>query len=560
MKHMNSVRIIALGGSADVTRNMYAYEYRQSGSITDILLVDCGVGFPDATMQGIDYLIPDISYLEDKIDKIRGLVLTHGHMDHIGALKYIAPQLNNPQLYGTRLTAALADANMREFGIPNSVKVVDEDQVLNLAPFRVSFVHVTHSIPDATNLIIETPIGKFYHGSDYKFDWSPIDGRPTEVNKIVNAAGKDGFLCLLSDCVRSENSGYTLSEKIIDESLNQVLQRTQGKLIFATFSSNISRIQQAVDVAVKNNRLICFIGRSIRNNVEIAKRLKYLRYPKQSEAKENMLSNVPDSKLMLIVTGSQGETGSALTRIANEEHKRISTTAKDKVIISADPIPGNETAVNNVINSLSARETEVIYTDIHDALHVSGHGSKGDIALMLGLTRPKYSIPIGGEHKQMAQFKKIAMALGHNAKNIFIPKGGEVVTFEQSGNAFIDQPITLRDVMVDGYGIGDIDSGVLNDRRQLAQEGFVNIVIPLSKSKELDGVITIITRGFVFHDEKESKELLNKARSITIDILNKQTGDNIELKHRITKQLKRFFYDETGRNPLILPVIVQSNV
>ena len=557
---MNSVSIIPLGGSADVTRNMYAYEYRRSGIATDILLVDCGIGFPDATMHGIDYLIPDISYLEDKLDKIRGLVLTHGHLDHIGALKYIAPQLKNTQLYGTKLTAALADAGMQEFGLPNKVKVVDDNKILNLGPFRVSFVHVTHSIPDATNLVIETPIGKFYHGSDYKFDWSPIDGRPTEANKIVSAAGKNGFLCLLSDCVRSENRGNTLSEKIIDESLQYELQRTQGKFIFATFSSNISRIQQAVNVGIKNNRLICFLGRSIRNNVEIAKRLAYLKYPKKFEIKEHMLSNVPDNKLLLIVTGSQGEPGSVLTRIANEDHKRVTTTDKDKVVISADPIPGNETAVNSVINAFSARETEVIYTDIHYSLHVSGHGSRGDIALMLGLTKPKYSIPIGGEHKQMAQYKKIAVEMGHNANSVFIPKGGETVTFEQGGKAYIDKPIILHDVMVDGYGIGDIDNSVINDRQQLSQDGFVNVVIPLSKSGKLDGPVTIITRGFVFHEQQESSKILDDAKSMTADLLHKHTGDYSHLKNRVTKQLKQFFYDKTGRKPLVLPIIIQSKI
>ena len=550
---MNSIRIIPLGGSDNVTRNMYGYEYRQSGTVTDILLVDCGIGFPDASMQGVDYIIPDISYLVDKLDKIRGLVLTHGHMDHIGALKYIAPLLKNPPLYGTRLTAALAEANMREFGLPNIVKVVDGEQKLNLGPFKVSFVHVTHSIPDAANLVIETPIGKFYHGSDYKFDWSPIDGQPTEVNKIVAAAGNNGFLCLLSDCVRSENSGYTLSERIIDKHLYQELQQTEGKLIFATFSSNISRIQQAVNAAVKNNRLFCFLGRSMRNNVEVAKRLKYLQYPKQSEVKENMLGNIPDNKLVLIVTGSQGEPNSVLARIANEEHRRVTTTAKDRIIISADPIPGNETSVNSIINAFSSRETEVVYTDIHDSMHVSGHGSKGDIALMLGLTKPKYSIPIGGEHKQMTQFKKIAIGIGLNPKNIFIPKGGDTVTFDQDGKAYIDTPINLHDVIVDGYGIGDIDSNVLNDRQQLSQEGFVNVVISANN-------ITLITRGFIFHGEKESKALFDEARSIVASVLNKQNGDYKELKSRITKQLKQFFYEKTGRNPLILPVIIQNKV
>lgn len=557
---MKTVRIIPLGGSPQVTRNMFAYEYRNNGKIEDILLVDCGIGFPDESMYGVDYLVPDISYLKDKQRKIQGLVLTHGHMDHIGALKFILPQLNVP-VYGTRLTAALAEADLREVGLKNQITVVDNDSKLTLGSFRVSFVHVTHSIPDAANLIIETPIGTFYHGSDYKFDWTPVDGRATEVHKIVQAAGKKGVLCLLSDCVRSEQPGYTLSEQVVEKSLQTEIQNSNGKFIFSTFSSNISRIQQAINVALENNRSICFLGRSIRKNVEVAKRLKYLYFPQKAVVKEFQLKKIPANQAALIVTGSQGEPASVLVRMANEEFNSISIGRGDTIVISADPIPGNETAVNNMINLLAAQEARVVYTDIHDELHVSGHASQADLSLMLGLTQPRFIIPMGGEYKQAVQYKELVLKMGYKEERIFLLGQGDILSFDEKGNANYDKPITLQNVMVDGLGIGDVGTSVLRDRNQLAEEGFVVIIVPYATSRrDVVGEVDIVSRGFVFHKEKETERMLEQAKKRVYQTIKGRKGRSADwhyLRRKISDDLGNFFYTELNRRPLILPVIVE---
>lgn len=558
---MRSVRIIPLGGSPQVTRNMFVYELRNNGKIIDILLVDCGVGFPDESMYGVDYLIPDVTYLKDKLDKIRGLVLTHGHMDHIGALKFVLPQLNNIRVFGTRLTAALAETQLREFNLAQKVEVVNTQQNLNLGNFTVSFVHVTHSIPDATNLVIRTPIGTFYHGSDYKFDWTPIDQKPTEVDKIVAAAGKNGVLCLLSDCVRSEREGYTLSEKIITRSLQAEIKNTPGKFLFATFSSNISRIQQAIDVALSDQRQISFSGRSIKRNVDVAKGLKYLQFPKRATIGENRLEKVHPRKLALVVTGSQGEPGSALSKIANDEHKYITVGKGDTIVISADPIPGNENAVNTMINRLSAQGARVVYSDIHDELHVSGHGAKGDLALMLGLTRPKYIVPMGGEYKQMVQYKDLAIGMGYAEKNIFLLNRGEVLAFDERGGVKVDKPVQLKNIMVDGLGVGDVGTVVLRDRQKLAEDGFIVAIVPYDINRgQVVGDVDVVTRGFVFRREKSSKQLIQEAKKRIYQNIKVRKGRALDwayLRKKISDDLEEYFYTELNRRPLILPVIVE---
>lgn len=557
---MISVNIIPLGGSSEVTRNMFAYEYRINGQVEDILLVDCGIGFPDESMLGIDYLIPDITYLKDKLKKIRGLVLTHGHMDHIGALKFLLPKLRT-RVYATRLTAALAEVDLREVGLKDTVRIVEDDEIIILGSFRVAFIHVSHSIPDAANLVIATPVGVFYHGSDYKFDWQPVDGKPTEVYKIVRAAGEKGVLCLLSDCVRSENTGYTLSEKIIEESLLTEVKKTRGKFLFATFSSNISRIQQAINAGLANGRKLFFAGRSMRKNIEVAKRLKYLHFPQSQVVVEKQLAQEPGNKLLCIVTGSQGEPGSVLARLANDEYQYLSLSGGDTIVLSADPIPGNEQAVNKVINLLSAQGGNVVYTDIHDELHVSGHGSQGDLALMIGLTRPKFIVPIGGEYKQMVQLRKLAMEMGYRSDDIFILKTGQVLSFDEVGRAVITQAIETHTVMVDGLRVGDVGTYILRDRQQLAQEGFVVVVVPYEVYKgELAGEIDIVTRGFVFHKEKETEALLARAKKRIYGLLEKRKGRAFDwpyVRSKITENLEQFFISELDRKPLILPVVIE---
>src|SRR3990167_4777432 len=394
------LRIIPLGGIGNVTKNLYVYEYRsRPDNISDILIVDCGVGFPDEAMYGIDLVIPDITYLRDKINKIRGIILTHGHEDHIGALPYILPVLNVP-VYGTLLTAKLAEVKLQDSGLQVKVNVINENIPLKIGPFSIEFIHVTHSVPDAANLFIKTAVGNFYHGSDFKFDWTPIDGKKTEVAKIAKAS-EAGITLLLSDCVRVESEGYTLSERKIEDSLEKEIRNCDGRFIFTTQSSNISRIQQAIDVSIRNNRKIAFLGRSILKNVEVAKKLNYIHISDLYTVGEKEIHKVNSSELTLIVTGSQAQPNSVLSRIAEGAHKYVRIKNGDVVVFSADPIPGYENAVHTLIDILTASGARVAYSEITDALHVSGHASKRDLALMIGLTNPNILLPIGGTYRQM---------------------------------------------------------------------------------------------------------------------------------------------------------------
>ncbi|MBI4990963.1 ribonuclease J [Candidatus Gottesmanbacteria bacterium] len=553
-----TLRLISLGGFGDVTKNMFVYEYRRDkNNISDILIVDCGIGFPDEAMYGIDLVIPDITYLRDKKDKIRAIVLTHGHEDHIGALPYILPELKVP-VYGTRLTAALAEVKLRDFGLHTHINVTDIDNVLRIGPFSVEFVHVTHSIPDATNLIIRTPVGIFYHGSDFKFDWTPIDGKKTDVGKIARVA-KEGILCLLSDCVRVESPGYTLSEVVIEDTLEKEIRNCPGKFIFTTQSSNISRIQQAVNVAIRNNRKIAFLGRSIVENVEVTKRLKYIEFPDMFVVSEKTLSRYKPNELALIVTGSQAQPNSALSRIAEGQHKFVSIGNGDVVVFSADPIPGYENSVHNLIDILTACGARVSYSDITEELHVSGHGAANDLSLMLSLVSPKYVIPIGGTFRQMKHYSLLAQKMGYRENQIILPRDGTIIEFDSSKNAKTGGQLDLKNIMIDGLGIGDIGNVVLRDRQTMASEGIVIVVVPIEQST---GRITaepdIISRGFVYM--KESGRLIDEAKRVVTDSLRLKKGRIMDWKYvrkQIEGNLEEFLYKETRRRPLILAMVIE---
>lgn len=552
------VRIIQLGGTGNVTKNMYVYEYRSTpDTISDILIVDCGIGFPDETMYGIDLVIPDITYLRDKKDKIRGLVLTHGHEDHTGALPYLLPELKVP-IYASRLTAALAEVKLKEIGMHTSVNLFTPDDVLKLGPFTIESVHVTHSIPDATNLIIRTPVGIFYHGSDYKFDWTPIDGRQTDVAKIARAS-EEGILCLLSDCVRVESQGYTLSERVIEDTLEKEMRNCNGTFIFTTQSSNISRIQQAVNVAIRNNRKIAFLGRSIEANVQVSRRLGYLEYPDMFVVNEKELKRIPGKEMALIVTGSQAQPRSVLTRIAEGVHKNVAIRPGDVVVFSADPIPGYENAVHTLIDTLTASGARVAYSDITDELHVSGHGAAHDLALMIGLTRAKYLFPIGGTIRHMRHYADMAQNMGYNAKNIILPIEGNILEFDANGNFHMGKRIDLKNIMVDGLGVGDIGSVVLRDRQTMANEGIVIVVVPVDHNTgQVTAEPDIISRGFVYM--KESAGLMESAkRVVTRSLESKHTPitDWRFIRNQIEDNLQEFLYKETHRNPLILSVVIE---
>jgi ribonuclease J len=542
--------IISLGGVA-VNKNMYVYETDR-----DIIIVDCGIAFPDEEMPGIDLVIPDVSYLNDKKNKIRGIFLTHGHEDHRGALPYILPELPKVPIYGTKLTIGLAQIRCDEAGIKADWREAKYEEPITVGDFTVNFVHVTHSIPDAANLIIKTPAGVIFHGADFKFDWTPVDGFPTQVQAIASA-GEDGILCLLSDCLRVEKSGYTLSEAMIEETFEQQIQKCFGKFIITTQSSNIGRIQQAVNVAQRHNKRIVFAGRSIEQNSEVAVRLGYLTLPKDKIIRVEDVGRYPANQIMVLATGSQGQDNSALARMANGEHK-IKINDGDFVIFSQDPIPGSETAVNDLINTLIKAGAEVYYSAILDDLHVSGHEAADGLRLMLALTKPKFVWPIGGTLRHLKHYAKLAAGMGYKPENILIPEEGQIVRFNNN-NVALDGRVEVKNVLIDGLGIGDVGNVVLRDRLTMSADGVVMVIVPVEKATgQVVGNVDIVSRGFVYM--KESDELIGEAKQVVRATLSDHSGPVADLRflrRHISDALEKFLFQATHRRPLILPVIVE---
>ncbi|MBI2405343.1 ribonuclease J [Candidatus Gottesmanbacteria bacterium] len=554
----DALRLVPLGGIGNVTKNMYVYEYRVDGKLRDILLVDCGVGFPDAEMYGVDLVIPDVRYLSDKRDKIRGLVFTHGHDDHIGGIPHIYPKLGRVPMWGTKLTAAFANIKLKEQAIRTQVQPVDFGQELHIGPFTVSFVRVTHSIPDASNLIIQTPIGIFYHGSDFKFDFQPLDGKRSEIEKI-NAVGRRGVLCLLTDSLGSERRGFTPSEQVIGETLEKELSMCSGKFLFTTQSSNISRIQLAIEIALKHGRKIAFLGRSIDQNTEASLKIGYMRFPREAVVRDRDLKRLPPMKQFLVVAGAQGQPGSALSRIANDDHRFVHIEEGDSVVFSADPIPGNENSVSALIDELYRKGARVAYSNIMEDLHVSGHGSQGDLMLMLSSVGPRYIFPIGGTYRHMMQYRRLAQDLGYDKRDVLIPEEGEILEFRPGMPPKVVQTLELENVMIDGLGIGDVGEIVLRDRQTIATEGIVIVIVPMEKST---GRVTaepdIVSRGFVYM--RQSEELIGKAKRLVMESLKLRKGRIIDwqfVRKQISGNLDEFLARETGRHPLIVPVIVE---
>lgn len=547
---MASLKIISLGG-VEVTKNMWVYETER-----DIIIVDCGLGFPDENMPGIDLIIPDVTYLADKKNKIRAIFLTHGHEDHRGALPYILPLLPRIPIYGTKLTVGLAQSKCEEFGIKADWRVANYDQTISAGEFRVDFVHVTHSIPDAANLIISTPAGVVYHGSDFKFDWTPVDGFPTQVQKIA-AAGQKGILCLLSDCVRVEKKGYTASEQMIEQTFEQEIPKCPGKFIITTASSNISRIQQAVNVTQRHNRKIVFAGRSIENCAEVAVKLGYLSLPKDKVIRIEDVARYPANQVMVLATGSQGQDNSALARMANGEHK-IKINEGDFVVFSMDPIPGSENAVDDLINTLYKCGAEVFYSAILDDLHVSGHEAASGLRLMLALTKPKFVWPVGGTLKHVKLYAQLAQGMGYSPNHVVLPEEGDIIKFT-NGNMTKDGKAEVKNVLIDGLGVGDVGNVVLRDRLTMSADGVLMIILPMEKaSGQLSGEIDIVSRGFVYM--KESDQLISQAKEVIKKALADHTGPQTDfrfLRRHVSDNLERFLFDQTHRRPLILPVIVE---
>lgn len=544
------LHLLSLGGVA-VNKNLYVYETDR-----DIILVDCGVSFPDENMPGIDLIIPDVTYLTSKKEKIRGIFLTHGHEDHCGALPYLLPKLGKIPVFGTKLTLGLAKIRCDEIGLRVNWRETLPRQTVSCGSFQVTFVHVAHSIPDATNLAIRTPVGTIYHASDFKFDWTPVDGKPTDIQTIA-AIGREGVLCLLSDCLRVEKPGYTLSEQNIAPTFDYQMKKCLGKFIFTTQSSNISRIQQAVNVTAANNRKIVFAGRSVEQNVRVAARLGFLHLPKSLVVTIDDIKRLPANKLVVIASGALGQDTSALVRIAGGEHK-IKIAEGDMVIFSQDPIPGSETNVDALINTLIKAGADVYYSAILDDLHVSGHEAADGLRLMLSLISPKFVIPIGGTIRHLKRYQKLALSMGYNRQSIIIPEDGQIIEFT-SQNWTVSGKTDIKNVLIDGLGVGDVGNVVLRDRLTMAADGIVIVLVPIEKTTgETIGDVDIVSRGFVYM--KESDTLIGQAKEVVRAALAAHPGavsDFRFLKRRIADDLEKFLFDATHRRPLILPVIVE---
>jgi len=554
----DSIRIVPLGGTGNVTKNMFVYEYRYDGKLRDILIVDCGIGFPDPEMYGVDLVLPDVRYLADKKDYIRGLVFTHGHDDHIGGIAHLYNKLGNVPMWATKLTAAFTNLKLREQKIKTLVTPVTFEQTITVGPFVISFVRMTHSVPDTANLIIKTPIGVFYHGSDFKFDFDPLDGKKSELSKI-NDIGRSGVLCMLTDCLGSERPGFTPSEQVVGQTLEKEISMCTGKFIFTTQSSNISRIQLAIEIAQKYGRKIAFFGRSIDKNVEEALNLGYMRFPRDIVILDRDLPKMSPMKQCLIVAGAQGQEGSALSRAANDDHKFVTINEGDTVVFSADAIPGSENNINALIEQLYRKGARVAYSDIMEDLHVSGHGSQGDLMLMLSTVGPKYVFPIGGTYKHIMQYRRLAQDLGYGKRQILIPDEGDILEFRPGLSPKVVETLNLENVMIDGLGIGDVGNVVLRDRQTIATDGIVVVVVPMERQT---GRVTaepdIISRGFVYI--RESGDLLDKAKKVVRESLRLKKGKMIDwffVRKHVEQNLERFILKETGRSPLIVPVIVE---
>ncbi len=550
------VRLVPLGGIVGVTKNMYVYELYDNDRLKDILIVDCGIGFPQEKELGVDFVIPDISYLDDKKDKIRAILLSHGHEDHIGALPYLYSQLGRPQILASKLTSVFVENKFKEYKEKVSVNRVDFAKEYTFGNFRVSFINITHSIPDATHILIKTPIGNIYHGPDFKLDLTPPYGSPPDFYKIVSS-GREGILCLLSDCLGSERPGLTLSESIVGQTFEDEMRKTKGKFIMTTFSSNISRIRQCVEAAIKFNRKIIFLGRSMKQNSKLAGEIGYLPVPEKFAGRDEDLLKLPPNKVCLIAAGSQGQYGSALAKLADKQNQYTKIRPGDKIIFSSDPIPGNENEVYSIIEDLVSQGADVVYSDIADQLHSSGHGNQEDLKFLVRFTNPQFFVPIGGTVRHQKQYENLVEELGYDKKKVFSMSEGETVWMEKN-RIYKGEVVETKNIYVDAYGVGDVGNVVLRDRKTISSEGVVFAFLVVDNMARLTTRPKLVSRGFVF--EKEEGRLYEQAVSY-IERTMKPKGGKLfnltNLKREIVEILEDFFYKEKGRRPLIVVEIAQ---
>lgn len=550
------VRFVPIGGIVGVTKNMYVYEIHENDKLKDILIIDCGIGFPAEKELGVDFVIPDITYLQDKKDKIRGLLLTHGHEDHIGALPYLYDSLGRPPITGSKLTSVFVENKFKENNQTVRVNRVDFEKEYTFGDFKISFIKMTHSIPDATHIVIKTPIGIFYHGPDFKLDLTPPYGSPPDFYKITKT-GHEGVVALLSDCLGSERPGLTLSESIVGKTFEDEMRKTKGKFIMTTFSSNISRIRQCVEAAIKFNRKIVFLGRSMKQNSKLAAEIGYLPIPESLFATDEDLPRLPPNKVCLIAAGSQGQYGSALSKLADKQNPYTKIKAGDKVIFSSDPIPGSENEVYALIEDLVTQGADVVYSDIADQLHSSGHGNQEDLKFLIRFTNPKYFIPIGGTVRHQKQYQKLVAELGYEENKVYALSEGETMWFMKDRIAKGDN-VETKNIYVDAYGVGDIGNVVLRDRKTISSDGIVFVALVLDSQGRLVTRPKISSRGFVY--EREEGTLYLNAAKIVEGAMKPRAGKMFEttkIKRDAIGALESFFFKEKGRRPLIVVETVQ---
>lgn len=552
MKNTNKVKIIPLGGLHEIGKNLTVVEYRD-----DIIIIDCGMTFPEDEMLGIDVVIPDVTYLENNKHKIRGLVLTHGHEDHIGAIPYVLRKLDL-DIYGTGLTIGLLENKLKEHRLSkDKLHVVNAGDVVKLGKMEVEWINVNHSIPDACALAIKTPLGYVYHSGDFKVDFTPISGKPINLTRIAEI-GEKGVIAMIGESTNVLRPGYTMSESKVGETFNRLFQNLQdNRIIIATFASNVHRVQQIINSAEKYGRKVVLSGRSMVNVTETARRLGQFRVKKDTFVDIRDMDKYDDREIVLITTGSQGEPMSALTRIAYGEHRKIQLTPNDAIILSATPIPGNENAVTKVINRLLERGAKVIYETLSE-IHVSGHACQEELKLILSLVKPKYFIPAHGEVRHLMKHAKIATQMGMPEENIFIMENGNCLEISQKEAKLVGD-VPSGNILVDGLGVGDVGNIVLRDRRHLSEDGLIIVVITITKEGKVVSGPDIISRGFVY--VRESEDLIEDAKNVVRKILNDDSRDNLKdwngLKSDIRDNLRSYIFKNTKRNPMILPIIME---
>lgn len=548
------LKVIPLGGLHEIGKNITVFEYGD-----DIIIVDCGIAFPDDDMPGIDTVIPDVSYLEKNASKIRAFIITHGHEDHIGSLPYILKKINAP-VYGTKLTIGLIGNKLKEhnlFDTAELVRIHDGDTV-NFGSFDVEFIHSNHSIAGSVALAIKTPLGTIVHTGDFKIDSLPIDGEMIDLTRL-GELGREGILLLMSDSTNVERPGFTMSESSVGSSFDDIFKNCTKRIIVATFASNVHRVQQIMNAAAKYGRKVAVSGRSMENIVEVAMTLGYMSIPEGVLITLDDIKNFPPEQIVIITTGSQGEAMSALFRIAYADHRKIELTKDDLIIFSSSPIPGNEKTISRVINELFRHGAEVIYESLAE-VHVSGHACQEELKLMLALTKPKYFMPVHGEYRHLHRHAKLAKTMGVCEDNIFIMENGRVLEFDENGGK-LSGMVPSGNILVDGLGVGDVGNIVLRDRKHLASDGLIIAVVAIdAATDEIISGPDIISRGFVY--VRESEDLMEGAREVTLNALENSLeyssgADWAALKNAMRSALSDYVYEQTRRSPMILPVIME---